>query len=76
VTVFPSDANFLLAHVAAGGARVWEALGAQGILVRHFPGSAALKDCLRITVGTPAENEALVSALRAIVTAMQALPRA
>jgi histidinol-phosphate aminotransferase len=76
VTVFPSDANFLLAHVAAGGAKVWEALGAQGILVRHFPGSAALKDCLRITVGTPAENEALVTALRAIVTAMQPLPRA
>ena len=76
VTVFPSDANFLLAHMAAGGAKVWEALGAQGILVRHFPGSAALKDCLRITVGTPAENEALVTALRAIVTAMQPLPRA
>jgi histidinol-phosphate aminotransferase len=76
VTVFPSDANFLLAHVSAGGAKVWEALGAQGILVRHFPGSAALKDCLRITVGTPAENETLVTALHAIVTAMQPPPRA
>ena len=75
VTVFPSDANFLLARVAAGGAKVWEALGAQGILVRHFPGAAALKDCLRITVGTPAENDALVTALHAIVTAMQPLPR-
>lgn len=73
VTVYPSQANFLLAHVAAGGAKVWEALGAQGILVRHFPGSTALQDCLRITVGTPAENEFLTTTLQAIVADLQPL---
>jgi histidinol-phosphate aminotransferase len=73
VTVFPSQANFLLAHIAAGAARAWEALGAQGILVRHFPGSPALKDCLRITVGTPAENELLTSTLQTIVATLQPL---
>jgi histidinol-phosphate aminotransferase len=71
VTVYPSQANFLLAHVAAGGAKVWEALGEHGILVRYFPGSPALKDCLRITVGTPTENELLTATLQTIVGALQ-----
>jgi histidinol-phosphate aminotransferase len=73
VTVFPSQANFLLTHVAAGGARVWEALGAHGILVRYFPGSPALQDCLRITVGTTTENERLTTTLQAIVADLQPL---
>jgi histidinol-phosphate aminotransferase len=75
VTVFPSQANFLLARVAAGGAQVWEALGEHGILVRHFAGVPALQDCLRITVVTPAENDFLVSTLEAIINARQPLLR-
>jgi histidinol-phosphate aminotransferase len=75
VTVFPSQANFLLARVDAGGAGVWEALGAEGILVRHFPGSPALHDCLRITVGTPSENERLLAALQTVVATMSPLSR-
>jgi histidinol-phosphate aminotransferase len=75
LTVYPSDANFLLARFAAGGTTVWEALGAQGILVRHYGDSAGLKDCLRITVGTPTENEVLIAALRGIVGEMQPLLR-
>jgi histidinol-phosphate aminotransferase len=75
VTVYPSQANFLLAHIAAGGAKVWEALGARGILVRYFPGSAALHDCLRITVGTPAENDLLVTTLQTVAADLQPLIR-
>jgi len=75
VTVYPSQANFLLTHVAAGGAKVWEALGAHGILVRYFPGSAALHDCLRITVGTPAENDLLVTTLQTVAADLQPLIR-
>ena len=66
VTVFPSQANFLLARIEAGAARVWEALGTHGILVRHFPGSPALQDCLRITVGTPDENAFFAEALASV----------
>jgi histidinol-phosphate aminotransferase len=73
VRVFPSHANFLLIHVAAGGAQVWEALGAQGVLVRHFPGSPTLQNCLRITVGTPAENAILTAALGTIIAALPPL---
>jgi histidinol-phosphate aminotransferase len=70
VTVFPSQANFLLARIAAGAVQVWEALGEQGILVRCFPGSSALQDCVRITVGTPAENDLLITTLQAIMAAI------
>ena len=75
LTVYPSQANFLLVHLAASGAKVWEALGAHGILVRYFPGAAALQDCLRITVGTPAENELLTTTLQTIVADLQPLIR-
>jgi histidinol-phosphate aminotransferase len=75
VTVFPSQANFLLARFAAGGEKVWETLGAHGVLVRYFPGSTALQDCLRITVGTPAENAFLTTTLQTIVVDMQPLMR-
>jgi histidinol-phosphate aminotransferase len=71
VTVFPSHANFLLVRVAAGAATVWQGLGEEGILVRRFPESPALQDCLRITVGTPAENELLISSVEAIVATLQ-----
>jgi histidinol-phosphate aminotransferase len=74
VTVYPSDANFVLARFAAG-VKVWEALAAQGILVRHYGESAELRDCLRITVGTPTENDLLVAALQAIVAEVPPLLR-
>jgi histidinol-phosphate aminotransferase len=75
VTVYPSDANFLLMRFAMGGIKVWEALGAQGILVRHYGDASGLRDCLRITVGTPAENNMLLAALQGITTATPPLLR-
>ncbi|MDN5869165.1 MAG: histidinol-phosphate transaminase [Nitrococcus sp.] len=62
----PSESNFLLARVPdtlGGGARaLYEALKARAIFVRHFD-QPRLHDRLRITVGTPPENEALLDAL-------------
>jgi histidinol-phosphate aminotransferase len=74
VTVFATQANFLLARFAAGGAQVWEGLGAQGILVRQFSDPPILHDCLRITVGTPTENDLLVTALQTLLMQTQPLP--
>lgn len=66
--VFPSAANFLLARVAGGkgaGTRVFENMKAQGVLVKDFSGGHPLMDnCLRLTIGTPDENRAMVAALR------------
>jgi histidinol-phosphate aminotransferase len=61
--VVPSQANFLLAAVPGGdGGGVYRQLKQQGILVRHFdrPGLAHM---VRITIGRPDENEALLKAL-------------
>jgi histidinol-phosphate aminotransferase len=61
VTVFPSQANFLLARVG-DAPRTFEALRRQGVLVKNLhPGLAG---CLRITVGTPDENRILLAAMK------------
>jgi histidinol-phosphate aminotransferase len=63
----PSQSNFLLVTVPdafAGGARaLLESLKQRGIFVRYFD-QDRLRDKLRITLGTPAENDALLQALR------------
>lgn len=67
-TVPPSQANFVLARWGGSPAAVelFRRLREQGILVRYFdyPG---LDDCLRITVGTDAEIDRLLDALRGLV---------
>ncbi len=62
VTVYPSEANFFLARVPDAD-RAYEALRRQGVLVRNLNGPG-LKNCLRITVGTPDENRILLTAMR------------
>jgi histidinol-phosphate aminotransferase len=60
---FPSAANFVLVRVP-DAPRAFEGLKARGILVRNFHGSHPLLErCLRLTVGTPDENEKLLAAL-------------
>jgi histidinol-phosphate aminotransferase len=61
--VVPSQTNFLLATCPDGDAAgAYRALKARGILVRHFD-KPGLADKLRITVGTAAQNDALLAAL-------------
>lgn len=62
--VWPSDSNFLLARPADGAAgRLYQKLKAEGILVRYF-NEPQLDDKLRITVGTDAQNSALIKAIK------------
>ena len=61
----PSCANFLMVHVA-NGARIYEALLRQGVIVR--PMSAyGFPEHVRVTVGTAAENERFINALEHIL---------
>jgi histidinol-phosphate aminotransferase len=63
VTVFPSHANFLLVRVP-DAAHWFATLKDAGILVKNVDGwHPLLANCLRITVGTPAENNAVLEAL-------------
>ena len=64
VEVTPSDANFVLVRVPDAPA-AQARLRAAGILVKNLHGGHPLTaNCLRITVGTPPENDALIAALR------------
>jgi histidinol-phosphate aminotransferase len=61
--VTPSEANFILAAVPGGdGQACYEGLKRRGVLVRWW-NLPRLADKLRITVGTPEENDALLAAL-------------
>lgn len=62
IEVFPSAANLLLVRVPDAPA-MWKKLADAGIVVRLFGTTGPLANCLRITVGTPAENELLLGAL-------------
>ncbi|HVK82563.1 MAG TPA: aminotransferase class I/II-fold pyridoxal phosphate-dependent enzyme, partial [Kofleriaceae bacterium] len=60
--VYPSEANLLLVRVPDAAA-LWRKLADAGIVVRAFGATGPLANCLRITVGTPSENAALLGAL-------------
>jgi histidinol-phosphate aminotransferase len=71
VEAMPSQANFILLRLATGGAtELFERLREKGVLVKNLHGShPLLADCLRITVGTPEENAAFLSAFKASLNA-------
>lgn len=66
--VLPSGANFVFArHPAHRGADLAQALRERAVLVRHFK-LPRIDDFLRITVGTPDQHRALLTALEEILT--------
>ena len=67
--VFPSDANFLLVRFKSA-AKLYEALVERGIVVRNRSRVAKCEDCLRITIGTPKENDALIGEMKRIMGGM------
>jgi histidinol-phosphate aminotransferase len=67
LTVVPSGANFLLVRVDGDAHDLWQRLLAHGVLVRDFSSWPRVEGCLRITVGTATENDAFLTALRAVL---------
>ena len=65
VRVFPTDANFFLAKVYEA-TQIYNYLVSEGIIVRNRTNVALCNDCLRITIGTKDENDALLDALRKV----------
>jgi histidinol-phosphate aminotransferase len=61
---YPSQANFILFAMADHDPRaVFEALHARGVLVRDVTGYPRLQRCLRVTIGSEADNDAFLEAL-------------
>ena len=63
--IVPSDANFMLARVG-DGRKIFEALQKAGVVVRPVA-SYGLPEWIRVTVGTPAQNEKLLTELRNVL---------
>jgi histidinol-phosphate aminotransferase len=61
--IFPSDANFLLARFK-DAKTIYRKLVKEGIIVRDR--TSAVESCLRITIGTPDENQKLIETLKQI----------
>ncbi|HEX5636417.1 MAG TPA: histidinol-phosphate transaminase [Gammaproteobacteria bacterium] len=64
--VYPSRANFILLRLKKTDAnKVFESLKQQGVLIKNMnPAGGVLKQCLRVTAGTPEENQTFVAALK------------
>jgi len=64
VETFPSQANFILIRVPDANA-AFAAMKAKGVLIKNLHGgNGLLANCLRLTIGTPDENNACLTALK------------
>lgn len=64
VKAYPSEANFILFRVAKA-TQVFDGLKQRGVLIKNLNGGhPVLADCLRVTVGTPEQNEQFITALQ------------
>lgn len=61
VSPYPSEANFILFKTKNANA-IYQRLIKEGVLVRNM--GSAIKNVLRVTIGTPEENELFLKALR------------
>jgi histidinol-phosphate aminotransferase len=68
VDQWPSGANFLLFRPRGRrGTEVWQGLVERSVLVRNCAAWPRLADCLRVTVGTPEEDDAFLDALAEVL---------
>lgn len=64
--VYPSDANFILMEVGDAD-YLYKELIKEGVVVRNRNSVALCRGCLRITIGTPEENELLVTKMKSLL---------
>ena len=65
--VFPSEANFLLVRRASASELARKLAEISGIIIRDFDSQPLLADCVRITVGTREQNDALIESLSKLI---------
>ena len=67
VTPFPTETNFILLRTATSATAVHRKLRDKGILVKNLNRPGPLKNCLRVTVGTPEENDEFITHMQSIL---------
>ncbi len=68
ITAYPSETNFILIRTTRDAAGIYKRLKQRGILVKNLNRPGLLKNCLRVTVGTPEENSEFLAALKTILS--------
>ena len=61
--IYTSDANFILVKVDEAD-KLYQYLLMQRIIIRNRSKEPLCENCVRITIGTPTENQTLINALK------------
>jgi len=69
ITPYPSEANFILFRTDKDADKVYQGLIDKGILIRNLNQRGPLNNCLRVTIGTPEENQIFLKALKVLTEA-------
>lgn len=67
VTVYPSETNFIMISTAVDASGIHRKLKQAGILIKNLNKPGPLKNCLRVTIGTPEENREFLKTLKTIL---------
>jgi len=67
ISVYPSETNFILFRTSADATIIYQKLKTAGILIKNLNRPGPLKNCLRVTIGTPPENKEFVAVLMKIM---------
>ena len=73
IKVFPSDSNFLLVRLQSHAMEVYKQMAdnATSSVVTRYRGSELhCQECIRVTIGTPDENDAFLTALKSTYAAI------
>ncbi|MFA5073406.1 MAG: histidinol-phosphate transaminase [Nitrospirota bacterium] len=68
IIAYPSEANFILFKTKKDAAFVYARLKQADILIKNMDRPGMLKNCLRVTVGTPEENDTFVTNMKKILS--------
>jgi len=72
VTVYPSEANFVMFRVDHGAALWRDLLHSHSVLIRDLSRTPGLEDCLRVTVGSAEENTRFLEGVRDVLSQRKA----
>ncbi len=72
IEAFPSEGNFLLFRIEGDTAAAHARFLEQGVLIRDMSSWKGCEGCLRVSIGTPPENDRFIAALGKVFAAAAA----
>jgi histidinol-phosphate aminotransferase len=68
--VYPSDANFVLVQFTDKALPVYKTMADSGVVVRYRGTEMHCTECLRITIGTPQENQIMLKRIQEVYASL------